>query len=775
VKRLFNQLDRYVVTEIHLPFLLAMLVYNGIFFIRSFIQVAQLGGDFQIPFATFFTLFLSFIPEILYLTIPMSFLFGSLAAVARLSSDSELIAPQAAGMSFWRLNRPIALYGLVLSLFCTALAHGLEPAMKEKRSQVLLGFMESVARPNLNPGVITNLGPSAIFYVDRMEEGTPSDLLILAQDGTNARMTFARTMELFRVPGQGLKLRLLDGTERSIDISGRKGPRVAQFNRLVTDFPAASPRWDGGLLADAHEYASTPALLASWRKGELSPKQASDLMQRVHFPFACLALSFFALPLAGTHVRLRRGSGFAMSLLLVFAYFLAARTASLLVEQQGAHAGWTLALPNIGFLLLGLFLLRGKNQLKRNRVSEILQNIRRRFHFAWKAVQSRIGSWQRAESTATLRLAGRPFRPRSFPSRLDRYLLRQFLVTFLLVQGSILGLIQLVELSDISKMAQRNGVDRQVVWRYLLFRTPELLETSLFLAALIAVLVTLSVMSRNQEVTAVRAGGGSLRRLCLPLLIAGLFFSGIQYYLANRFLPGANRTAIQLRYQIKNRNPGPFHKNWIRTSNGDFLHFEYYNPLEKVMLNTVWYEVDYQAGGVVSRTQMDRIHLQNGQWVTETAGSQWRFTLVEGRTQAQPAELPPGMVLPLEVAHEDLALRERRPEEFSIGEYRAFLEYIRGLGVFHPRFPTELYAKWSQPLLPLLMMMLAAPLGFQFGRRGTFFGLATGLVLGLLFWGLFVFSLQLGRIGLLPPAFAAWSMPFLFGMLALYRFLRMEV
>jgi lipopolysaccharide export LptBFGC system permease protein LptF len=76
--------------------------------------------------------------------------------------------------------------------------------------------------------------------------------------------------------------------------------------------------------------------------------------------------------------------------------------------------------------------------------------------------------------------------------------------------------------------------------------------------------------------------------------------------------------------------------------------------------------------------------------------------------------------------------------------------------------------------MPLVMMILAMPLGFQFGRKGTLYGLATGLVGGLSFLGLFELVKQLGATGIINPVAAGWSVVVVFGSLALYRFINME-
>jgi len=58
-------------------------------------------------------LFLS-LPHIIVLTVPMSLLFGILIAVGRLSSDSEIIAMRASGISARAIYRPVFLFSFLV-------------------------------------------------------------------------------------------------------------------------------------------------------------------------------------------------------------------------------------------------------------------------------------------------------------------------------------------------------------------------------------------------------------------------------------------------------------------------------------------------------------------------------------------------------------------------------------------------------------------------------------------------------------------------------------
>jgi len=73
------------------------------------------------------------------------------------------------------------------------------------------------------------------------------------------------------------------------------------------------------------------------------------------------------------------------------------------------------------------------------------------------------------------------------------------------------------------------------MFEYLFFLTPELIYETLPFAILVAVLVHLGVLSKQNEITAFRACGVSLYRLAMPLLLAA------------RYLPAAVSVRLLLR------------------------------------------------------------------------------------------------------------------------------------------------------------------------------------------------------------------------------------
>src|SRR4029453_3997867 len=98
-------LDRYLVREVALPFLLGLIVLT---FILELPPILTLGEEFiskGVEWTILGRVLLTLLPQALCLTIPMAVLLGILMGFGRLSADREFVAMQACGVSLMRLAR----------------------------------------------------------------------------------------------------------------------------------------------------------------------------------------------------------------------------------------------------------------------------------------------------------------------------------------------------------------------------------------------------------------------------------------------------------------------------------------------------------------------------------------------------------------------------------------------------------------------------------------------------------------------------------------------
>src|SRR5690606_3581132 len=92
---------------------------------------------------------------------------------------------------------------------------------------------------------------------------------------------------------------------------------------------------------------------------------------------------------------------------------------------------------------------------------------------------------------------------------LDRYLLRQFTGTFVVLVLSLPFLFMVTDLADQLGNYLSRGVPMRNVAISYIYQIPQLVFWGFPIAALIATVFTIGNMTRHQEITAAKAGGVS--------------------------------------------------------------------------------------------------------------------------------------------------------------------------------------------------------------------------------------------------------------------------
>src|ERR1051326_5413400 len=146
---------------------------------------------------------------------------------------------------------------------------------------------------------------------------------------------------------------------------------------------------------------------------------------------------------------------------------------------------------------------------------------------------------------------------------LDRYLLRELLVPLgYCLGGFLLFWIAFDLFSDLGAFQQEKLKPLEIAHYYLVL-TPKLLQDIILPAALLlALLYALTNHARHHELTAMRAAGVSLWRLCLPYLAVGLGCSVFLYLLNEQWMPNSAERAEQIRKQHTAGIDAPRDRAW---------------------------------------------------------------------------------------------------------------------------------------------------------------------------------------------------------------------
>src|SRR3984885_4047509 len=121
-------LDRYICREVASHTILGLVVFTFVFFVPQLVHLMDLIVRHSGGAGTVTLLFLCTLPPVLIFTIPMAVLVGVLIGLGRLSSDSEIVALHASGVSLRRLLLPIGFIAVLSALFTLLITFWLSPA-----------------------------------------------------------------------------------------------------------------------------------------------------------------------------------------------------------------------------------------------------------------------------------------------------------------------------------------------------------------------------------------------------------------------------------------------------------------------------------------------------------------------------------------------------------------------------------------------------------------------------------------------------------------------
>jgi lipopolysaccharide export LptBFGC system permease protein LptF len=117
--------------------------------------------------------------------------------------------------------------------------------------------------------------------------------------------------------------------------------------------------------------------------------------------------------------------------------------------------------------------------------------------------------------------------------------------------------------------------------------------------------------------------------------------------------------------------------------------------------------------------------------------------------------------------------RSAKLPELSIREILSYLS-LHPQPLREKELYTKLYGRLAAPWTCLVAVLIAIPFGAAGGRRNVFVGVASSIVICLIYYFLQPLCLTFGSAGLMPPWLAAWLPNLVFGMAGLWMTARVR-
>lgn len=356
-------LRRYVLRELLGPCLTAFTIFTFVLVTGNLVKLADLLVNKGVPLWDVLKLFGLLIPSLLSHTVPMAILTGTLLAFGRLSSDQEITAMQASGVSLWSLAVPVAAAGLVASLCLVLVNDHLVPTSRFATRKVLeqIGIRNPAAY--LEPGTFVKEFKPYVLFVYQMDGNRLYKVRIYEpMEGRPTRTILAEHGEFIPLPDtKQVQFRLFQGTSDEPDARDPSRFYKLEFASYTMTLALGTGRDPSNLRKKPKDmtYGELWEEIRDLRAQGIDPTPLeAEAHRRVATAGSGLAFVLIGMPLAIRTRRAERSIGFAISLGLILIYYLLLLVAQSLAIQGLAPPGPVLWLPNVLLMGTGLWLLQ---------------------------------------------------------------------------------------------------------------------------------------------------------------------------------------------------------------------------------------------------------------------------------------------------------------------------------------------------------------------------------------------------------------------------------
>lgn len=289
---------------------------------------------------------------------------------------------------------------------------------------------------------------------------------------------------------------------------------------------------------------------------------------------------------------------------------------------------------------------------------------------------------------------------------------------------------------------------------YFLFKIPLILYQVAPAAVLLASVLCFIILSRNNELTVLKASGFSLLSLAHPILLVALCLSLVSLGLQEYVVPYTNRKVVQIfNVQIKKEVPKSLFRNrlWYRSGDGSLWKVSAVDSGGRSLRDVSIFRLENDR--LLERIDAREILWNGRNWVLRDGVI--RDFRAPGQVTLSRFEQRPTTFAETPLDFQEL---RRDPKQLSYQELSAYVQTLRRSGLDPTSYIVDREVKLSFPFAMVVMAVLGIPCSLRSPRAGSVAGgVALTLLIAAGFWVLLSVGISLGHGGRLPPFLAAWG------------------
>ncbi|MBF0479626.1 MAG: LptF/LptG family permease [Candidatus Omnitrophica bacterium] len=352
-------LRNYILRECITPFFLSLGVLTCIFLLGNLVQLANLVINKGVSLWTIAKIFILYVPVLLGYTLPIACLIGVIIAFSRLSSDNEIMAIRANGIHLHKILFPLAVVGIILSLFCILLNERVIPYAHQKQRTLLSNLGAENPTALLEAGVFINSFNGQTLFIHKIDGYKLSNVAIYQpQENGPTRTIIAKRGEFTMVPGKReIKLKLMQGTADQPDLKNGNSFYKINFDNYFITLDLSNRKQ---LMGKKPKSMSLKELKEEITKEEQLLIDVTDLKteywRKITWSFSPFVFILIGFPIAVITNKREKSANVLFAVICAVVYYLLSMGCEAISAQRLADPEWVMWVPNVTGLITAGFL-----------------------------------------------------------------------------------------------------------------------------------------------------------------------------------------------------------------------------------------------------------------------------------------------------------------------------------------------------------------------------------------------------------------------------------
>ena len=360
----FSILNRYLILEMLPPFFLNLAFFSFIFLMKQILDITDMIVNHKVGVVPVFLLLAYTMPYFLQYIIPMSIMMAVLMALLRMSSDNEIMALKAGGVSIYRLLTPVLIFSLSGTLITGYMTIFAVPLGAERFKTLLFDVATANLKVSLKERTFNDRFKQIMLYVNKIDPQSGELHNVLIEDSRTSGVNntvVARKGKLLGEPKEMVYyLRLFDGTINQMNLQDRSSHTV-NFETYDIRLDLKEALSHRGISEKTPDEMTLSALRSYLKRVKTDKEKYVGALLKYHkkfsIPVACVAMGLLAMPLGIQARNSKKAFGIGLGLFFFLLYYILLSVGTAFGENGNYPPVVGMWMPNVILGGFGIYLL----------------------------------------------------------------------------------------------------------------------------------------------------------------------------------------------------------------------------------------------------------------------------------------------------------------------------------------------------------------------------------------------------------------------------------